>query len=171
MGALDTLWICVSIVLTGVALASTFWWAYNREKTALLDSLDSFLSRPTPEKPSPLEQMVSMLAAALSDQIKAHLSAAMMGHASAASKQLDGIAQDTMQDSLAAQNPLMAALLSFSPSLRKRVTKNPIAAMALSSLNLDGLLSRLGGVPGNGNGSNHAMRGAGSPQTKFDLGV
>jgi len=121
----------------------------SRLKAQLSDFLAAWVAPGDDNSPSQLALVVKAAAAIHVEELKASLSGAMMGHASAMSKAVQGIESDVANDQLAGQNPMLAALLSFSPSLRKRLTKSPMAALALSRLDLSGLLKQSAGNNGN----------------------
>lgn len=109
--------------------------------------LRAFVLPPGEGQVSPLGQFIQNVAVVVSSQLTMQIKTSLMGKASAASKAVDGIEQDIAGDVLASKSPLVAGVLDMFPSLRKRVLRSPIAAMALQSLNLGSL------VGGKNNGS------------------
>lgn len=155
-------------VLYPVILMAVAWLVIRRAvrntRREVEGALRGFLEPSGEGQPSPLALTAQAFARMLAEEVKASISGAMMGQASALSKQLAAGEQDVMMDMAGKQNPLIGALLAFSPSLRKRVAKNPYAAMALSSLDLSKIMG--GGGGSGGNGKHPASAG----QSSFELG-
>lgn len=145
-----------------LVIAVSAWFLVRR---SIMAAVQFLFESPAEGQPSPAQAAVMSIGVMIGDRLKDSLSGALMGHASALSKTVQSMEGDVAADGLAAGNPLIAALLQFSPSLRKRVTKSPLAAMALQALPLEQILSKLGGAARPGNGS----RPPASPST-FELG-
>lgn len=158
----------LAVWLTVLAGAGLFlaWRQLQREKADLVDLVTSWFEKPGPDQASQVEMAAHAIAHIAAEEIKQSLSGAMMGHASALSRQLQAAEGDLVADQVQAANPLMSMLLNFSPSLRKRVAKNPMAAMALAQLPIGDILRK---VAGGGQGSPAAPRNGGG-QGGFELG-
>lgn len=152
------------LVLLGVWFGVAYL-AAKKVKDEFEQRWTAFTVSPEEGKPSQFALTVQAISRVMADEVKQSLSAAMMGQASAVSKQIQGMEQDVTGDALAAKNPLLAALVNFSPSLRKRLTKNPYAAMALANIDLGSILK--GGVKAGGNGHGVPVN---SGQSGFELG-
>lgn len=155
----------LAVWLTIVAGAVVYlaWRQIQVEKQDLVDLIQAWTTKPNETTPSQAEMFGRAIAHLVADEVKASISGALMGHASALSKQVDQAGADLAESQMAGVNPLMAMLLQFSPGLRKRVTKNPYAAMALSALPLDKIVGSLAGHRGNG-------AKAPAPASSFELG-
>lgn len=151
--------VCVWMTLLAGALAYFAWRQVQIEKSAITDTIMAWVEKPSADQPSQLEIAAHAIAHIAADEIKTSISGAMMGHASAISKQLQAAEGDVALDGIQAQNPLIGLLLGMSPSLRKRVAKNPMAALALGQLTLGGHR------PGNGAGARAPVAPGG-----FELG-
>ncbi len=153
--------ICVVLVLLSAAAG----WLVRREalrrEEQVLDVWHSLVDTPADGQPSQLALAIKATSRMMADEIKQSLSGAMMGQASAVSKQLAAMEGDVATDGISQSNPLLGLLLNFSPSLRKRLAKNPAAALALSGLDIGGMLKKMTGGGGNvaagsaQNGRNH----------------
>jgi hypothetical protein len=130
---------CQTIVFVCLAGLAVRW--YNRERQRILDeisqAIESFVKSPDENTPSPLgvlmDQAALLLAARLTQQLKAMLSGVESGNAKG--EQLALIEQ------AGAQSPLIALLAGILPKrIRNGLMKNP---------QMLGALSRLGG------GGNH----------------
>lgn len=137
--------LCWLTILGSISAAA---WYIRRSRAEISDILSQFVTSADETTPSPFAQLVvSSLSGAipgLAAGVTQSLKASFMGQASAMAKSIDGIEGDIAGDALASRNPGLAALIEFSPSLAKRLKRSPAAALALSQLNLGGML---GGKP------------------------
>lgn len=137
----------ISCCLLVVALNIYFLLYVRRQEAKIVQVFVDFISSPDAETPSPFAQTVVAMARVAAPEFTQSMKGSMMGQASAVSKAIEGIEEDVAGDALAKQNPAIAALLAFSPSLAKRINRSPAAALALSQLNLGNIMK---GSPGNG---------------------
>ena len=109
---------------------------YRAAKEHIID----FLTPGEEGEPSPFGVLIANKVQA--SEMTTSFSGMMMGKASALSKAQQGIEADIANESLAQTNPALTALLEFSPSLKKRMSRSPMVAYALQNLNLAGLAGK-----------------------------
>jgi len=151
-------WTLLLLLATGLVIR----WYVRRAIREAQEVAHAFFDPGADNAPSQFALLVKHVSQVLATEVMLSVKGSLMGQASAVGKQIDAAASDIAGDALAAKSPWLAALLEFSPSLKKRVTKSPIAAMALANLNLGGLLK---GQSTGGNGQSKA-----SVQSTFELG-
>lgn len=151
---LIALLICSCFVVTGLLVRREIKKVQNR----VTDYYNWFITAPNKETPSPFQATVTEVAKMASPVFTMQLKTSLMGKASAVSKAIDAIEGDIEDDGLAKANPMMAALMEFSPSLKKRVKKSPLAKQLLSGIDLSSFINP-GSAPAvksnNGSGSFH----------------
>lgn len=150
--------VIVALLTVGVISILAMCWIVRREYMLVRGEIENALHdlfAPDGSGQSPAQTFVAGVGAAVAQDIKTSLSAAMMGHASAVGKQMDAMARDVGMEQAMTENPMLA-LLSQSPALQRRLSKNPWAAIALqflsSKLPATGLPAGKGLTAGGGNG-------------------
>jgi len=153
---------CNAVAVVLLCLVVRSW--VRRQRDALVSQLQDWVSPGAGGALSPLAQFTGAVSNQLADALTMRLKTTMMGQASALAKSVDAATGDVAEDMVGSKNPLIAALIGFSPSLRARLRKNPLAAMALSNVNLGAFLGK-----GSGGGSGPQGPSNGSSQGAFGL--
>lgn len=126
---------------------------YRRAKRILED----FLTTPDANTPSQFAQLVDTISRAAGHAIALEVKTTLMGKASAESRQLTAMQGDVVTDA-AANTPALNALLAASPSLGKRLRRNP-GLIDLAMQFLPGLLGKAGTSSGTvGRSDNHEVK-------------
>lgn len=111
----------------------------------IIDAFYTFLASPAENEPSELAKLIQTMGHAAGHAAAIEAKTTAMGRASGEARLEQAIKSDIAQDTLQAENPLLAGLFDMYPSLKKRALKNPGVT--------DFLLSKLAGTvgtPGNG---------------------
>lgn len=135
----------------------------ERQLAAVQDQVQEFFAPGKDNQPSPFALVVQNSSAILAGEIERRISAMMMGKASAVSKAIDGVEEEVTGQAISQANPLIGALVNFSPALRRKIARSPALGQALQGLSQGGLGNLFGG---SGNGGNHKTP-AGSSQGDF----
>lgn len=116
-------------------------------------TLRTFVTSPAPDKPSPLAEFIQAASTIFSTQATMQLKTSLLGKTSAVTRAVSGMESDVAEDLIAAKSPtnalVLAALTAFSPKLKNRLMRSPLAAIALSQLNLTGM-GKAGAPPTDG---------------------
>jgi len=150
----------VALVL-GLALCA--WWVrreYLAIRAEIADNVAGLFAPGPDGAPSPVQGFVAAMAAAIGGELKQSLSGALMGHASAISKQMAAIEGEGALEVAEGGSPVLGLLTALSPALRKRLSKSPMASIAASMLaNRFGGLGTAQGGADNGHGTSRPSGG------------
>lgn len=126
---------------------------YRRVKRIIED----FLTSSDSNTPSQFAQLIDTISRAAGHAIALEIKTTLMGKASAESRQLAAMQGDVVTDA-AANTPGISALLAASPSLGKRLRRNP-GLIDLAMQFLPGLLGKAGTPSGSvGRSDNHEVK-------------
>lgn len=145
-------------MLTNVLLLLILGWLLIASVCglSLFVRLQRFFRPRGKDQASPFGEVISATSAILAKHLANELRATLMGKASALGKAIDGAEGDVVEDMIAQKSPLIGALLAFSPKLRNRLMRSPLASVAVNAL--------LGGLKAPGNGKSDIV-----PQSSMDL--
>lgn len=84
------------------------------------------------DTPSEFALATQAVAHLFAEELSTILKASLMGQASGVSRAMDGMQAEIAGEAVEQQNPMLALLMAFSPALKKKIVKNPLAALALA---------------------------------------
>ena len=113
-------------------------------------SIADFMAPPGEGEPAPVENLIEHASRVVGKSCAMEIKTTLLGKASGEARLEKAIESDLAQDAIQGSNPLVGSLLELSPSLKKRVLKNPgVIEFLLSHLGSAKSLNR----PDNGQGA------------------
>lgn len=122
------------------------------------DQAQQFFDPSADGGPSPFALVIQNSSSIFAGEVERKISAMMMGKASAISKTIDQVEEEVAGQAISNANPLLGALVNFSPTLKRKIARSPALGQALQGLSQGGL----SGLLGKSNGGNHKQPAGGS---------
>lgn len=115
-----------SVVFLGnILLLFFFYRAYNRQKQALLTTLRAYFEAPNAETPSQFAMLTDAIATQAGEKLSYCLKSTFMGAQAGEAKNVKRLEGDILQDAMAQNSPVLAAIAQSFPAVSERLKGNP----------------------------------------------
>lgn len=153
----------LAVLAAGAVLAFILVKRAGEQIRLVQSQVEEFFNPGKDNAPSPFALVIQNSSAILAGEIERRISAMMMGKASAVSKAVGQVEEEIAGEAMTQANPLLGALINFSPALRRKIARSPALGQALQGLSAGGL----GGLLGGSNNGHKTAAGSGGSQSKL----